>query len=124
LTKIGLGTKIDNLVQVAHNVQIGSHCVVAAGAGIAGSARLGDNCALGGGVGIRDNITLGNQVQCAAYSAVAGDLPDGVMVAGIPAGPAREKFRELQAVAKLPDMFKKVRELESRLEKLESPKDH
>ncbi|MGA2265504.1 MAG: UDP-3-O-(3-hydroxymyristoyl)glucosamine N-acyltransferase [Phycisphaerae bacterium] len=124
VTRIGAGTKIDNLVQIAHNVQIGRHCILAALVGVAGSARLGDGVILMGHVGIRDNITLGDGVTCAAFSAVAGDVEAGQTVAGIPARDAREVMRIVQAWPKLPDLLKRVRELESRIGGLESSKDH
>ncbi|MFA6132689.1 MAG: UDP-3-O-(3-hydroxymyristoyl)glucosamine N-acyltransferase [Phycisphaerae bacterium] len=123
-TRIGAGTKIDNLVQIAHNVQTGQACIVAALAGVAGSARLGNGVVVMGHVGIRDNISLGDGVQCAACSAVAGDVPAGQIIAGAPARPAGEAMRIMQAWGKLPELLKRVRELESRLNTLESPKDH
>jgi UDP-3-O-[3-hydroxymyristoyl] glucosamine N-acyltransferase len=79
---------------------------------------------IGGNAGIRDNVRLGDGVRCAAFAAVASDVPDGQVVAGIPAGPAREKLREMQAAAKLPELLKRVRELEARLNAIESAKDH
>jgi len=123
-TRVGAGTKIDNLVQVAHNVQIGRGCLLVGQCGIAGSARLGNHVVVGGNAGIRDNISLGNGVQCSAFAAVASDVPDGEIVAGIPAGPAREKYRVVQATEKLPELLKRVRNLETRLGALESSKDH
>ncbi|MCJ7544132.1 MAG: UDP-3-O-(3-hydroxymyristoyl)glucosamine N-acyltransferase [Phycisphaerae bacterium] len=123
-TRIGEGTKIDNLVQIAHNVQIGRHCIVAAQVGVAGSARLGNGVVLMGHVGVRDNITVGDGVTCAAYAAIAGDVESKQTIAGIPARDAREALRIIQAWPKLPDLLKRVRELESRMGGLESPKDH
>ncbi len=123
-TRIGAGTKIDNLVQIAHNVQIGRHCIIAAQVGIAGSARLGDGVVLMGHVGVRDNVTIGDGVTSAAYAAIAGDIEPGQTVAGIPARDAREALRIVQAWPKLPDVLKRLRELESRVNALESPKDH
>ena len=123
-TRIGAGTKIDNLVQIAHNVQIGRCCILAAHVGVAGSTRLGDGVVLGGHVGVRDNITIGDGVTSAAYAAIAGDVPSGQTVLGIPARDAREALRIIQAWPKLPDLLKRVRELESRIGALESPKDH
>lgn len=121
-TRIGAGTKIDNLVQVAHNVQIGRGCILASMVGVAGSAQLGDYCIVMGNAGIRDNIKLGNGVKCSAFAAVAADVPDGGVVAGIPAAPAREMFRIVQATAKLPETLKRIRDLEARLATLESSK--
>jgi UDP-3-O-[3-hydroxymyristoyl] glucosamine N-acyltransferase len=123
-TRVGAGTKIDNLVQIAHNVQIGRGCLLVGQVGLAGSARLGDYVVVGGNAGVRDNVTLGNGVQCAAYSAVAADVPAGERVAGIPAGPAREQMRILNAQAKLPELIKRLRKLEARIETLESSEDH
>ncbi|MCY2928995.1 MAG: UDP-3-O-(3-hydroxymyristoyl)glucosamine N-acyltransferase [Planctomycetota bacterium] len=123
-TRVGAGTKVDNLVQIAHNVQIGRGCLLCGQVGIAGSAELGDYVVAGGHVGIRDGVHLGNQVQCAAFAAVASDVPDGQFVLGIPAAPAKEMYRVLQAQMKLPDLLKRVRELEARLNAIDPPKDH
>jgi UDP-3-O-[3-hydroxymyristoyl] glucosamine N-acyltransferase len=123
-TVIGAGTKIDNIVQVAHNVQVGKGCILCAHVGIAGSAKLGDYVVLGGHVGVRDNITIGNQVQCAAYAAIASDVPDGEIIAGVPAHNAKQAFRELRAVPRLPELIKKVRAIEARLDSLVETKDN
>ncbi|MFB3892525.1 MAG: UDP-3-O-(3-hydroxymyristoyl)glucosamine N-acyltransferase [Phycisphaerae bacterium] len=123
-TRIGAGTKIDNLVQVAHNVQIGQGCILAGQCGVAGSARLGNYVLIGGNAGIRDNVSLGDGVQCSAFAAVAQDVEAGQAVAGVPASPAREQYRMVQALTRLPDLLKRVKELESRLKEIESPKDH
>jgi UDP-3-O-[3-hydroxymyristoyl] glucosamine N-acyltransferase len=123
-TRIGAGTKIDNLVQVAHNVQIGRGCILVGQCGIAGSAQLGNYVVIGGNAGIRDNISLGDGVQCSAFAAVAQDVAAGQVVVGVPARPAREALRIVMAEEKLPDLLKRVKELESRLAALESPKDH
>ncbi len=123
-TRIGAGTKIDNLVQVAHNVQIGRGCILAGLSGVAGSTRLGRGVVIGGHAGIRDNVSLGDGAQVAACSAVAGDVPDGQTVAGVPAAPAREQLRTLKALPKVPELLRRVRELEARLRALESPENH
>ena len=91
---------------------------------MAGSAKLGNYVVIGGNAGIRDNVSLGDGVQCSAFAAVAQDVEAGTMVAGIPAGPAREQYRMVQSLTKLPDLLKRVKELESRLEALGSPKNH
>jgi len=123
-TRIAAGAKIDNLVQIAHNVQIGKGCLLAAQCGVAGSAKLGEYVVFGGNVGIRDNISIGSGVTCAAYTAVANDVPDGQTLFGIPAIPAREKFRQISLTARLPELFKRIGELEEKLKALESPEDH
>jgi len=122
-TVIGAGSKIDNLVQVAHNVRIGKGCILAGLCGIAGSASLGDYVVLGGHVGIRDNISLGGGVTCGAYTAVAEDVPDGVTMFGIPAVPAWQKLKEILLTRKLPDLVKRIGELEKKLKNLELSKD-
>jgi UDP-3-O-[3-hydroxymyristoyl] glucosamine N-acyltransferase len=123
-TRIGAGTKIDNLVQIAHNVETGRGCLLAGQVGIAGSARLGDTVVLGGHAGVRDNIRLGDGVQAAAFSAVAGDIEAGQVVGGVPARPVREQMRAVHAAAKTPEMAKKLRDLQARIERLESAADH
>jgi UDP-3-O-[3-hydroxymyristoyl] glucosamine N-acyltransferase len=100
-TMIGEGTKIDNLVQIAHNVSIGRHCVVAAHTGISGSCTLGDYVVLGGSVGLADHIHVGDGAQLAARSGVMNNVPAGEKWAGAPAKPIREFFREVSALRKL-----------------------
>lgn len=123
-TTIGTGTKIDDLVMIAHNVQLGRGCLLAGQCGIAGSAKLGDYVVLGGHAGVRDNITLGNGVQGSAFAGVVWDIDDGEIVAGAPAIPVRERLRIIQAERKLPELLKRVKQLESRLSKLESTEDN
>ena len=122
-TTIGEGTKIDNLVQVAHNVHIGAHCLICALTGIAGSAKLGNNVVLGGQVGVRDNIVLGDGVIVAACASVARDIPAGTHVAGAPAIEGRRFRRQNAALHKLPDLIVQLRELNRRVQELEST-DH
>ncbi|WP_295812804.1 UDP-3-O-(3-hydroxymyristoyl)glucosamine N-acyltransferase [uncultured Nitratireductor sp.] len=106
-TVIGQGTKIDNLVQVAHNVRIGRGCVIAGNCGLSGSVTLGDFVMLGGRVGIADHIHIGTGAQLAASSGVMNDVPAGERWAGSPAQPMREAFRELAALRGLVDGKKK-----------------
>jgi UDP-3-O-[3-hydroxymyristoyl] glucosamine N-acyltransferase len=94
-TVIGEGTKIDNLVQVGHNVTIGRNCVIAGHAGIAGSVLIGDGVQIGGQAGIADHITIGGRAQIAAQSGVMYDVPAGVMVGLTPARPLREAVQLL-----------------------------
>ncbi|SCY83427.1 UDP-3-O-(3-hydroxymyristoyl)glucosamine N-acyltransferase [Microvirga guangxiensis] len=100
-TVIGEGTKIDNLVQIAHNVVIGRHCVIVAQVGIAGSSTLEDYVALGGKVAVKGHVRIGMGAQIAATSAVNGDVPPGARWGGVPARPMREWFREITALKKL-----------------------
>jgi UDP-3-O-[3-hydroxymyristoyl] glucosamine N-acyltransferase len=100
-TIIGEGTKIDNMVQVAHNVTIGRHCVVVAQVALAGSSKLEDYVVIGGQSGVIGHATVGMGAQIAATSAVARDVPRGQRWAGTPAKPIRELFREMAAVARL-----------------------
>ena len=100
-TVIGQGTKIDNLVQIAHNVSIGCHCVIAANVGISGSSVLEDFVVLAGGVGVSDNIRIGMGAQIAGSSAVADDVPAGGRWVGTPARPVRRWIKELMALSAL-----------------------
>jgi len=100
-TVIGEGTKIDNLVQIAHNVVIGRHCIIVSQTGISGSTTLGDFVMLGGQVGVVGHITIGTGAQIAASSNVKGDVPPGVRWGGSPAKPVREWFREVETLRKL-----------------------
>ena len=123
-TRIGVGTKIDSHVLVAHNVKIGRGCFICAHSGLAGSCKLGDYVVLGGNTGIRDNITLGDRVQCSAFAAVAADIPDGQIVSGVPAKPIRQAYRIYQTLPKLPELLKRVQRLEKRLNKLDPSEDN
>lgn len=94
-TIIGYGTKIDNLVQIGHNVAIGSFCLIAAHTGIAGSVSIGNRTAIGGGVGIKDHVNIGSNVQIVAASGVMNDIKDGQKWGGVPARPVKQWFREV-----------------------------
>lgn len=100
-TVIGEGTKIDNLVQIAHNVQIGRFCLIAGNVGLSGSVKLGDGVQLGGGVGIADHLTIGAGAQLAAGSGLMHDIPAGERWAGYPAMPFTEKMREVAVLRRL-----------------------
>lgn len=100
-TVIGEGSKIDNLVQIAHNVVIGRHCIVVSQTGISGSTTLGDFVMLGGQVGVVGHVTIGTGAQIAASSNVKGDVPPGVRWGGSPAKPVREWFREVATLKRI-----------------------
>ena len=110
-TLIGDGTKIDNLVQIGHNVKIGRLCLIMAQAGIAGSTRIGDGCVLGGQAGISGHISIGDGARIAAQAGVFGDVPAGESWSGYPARPHRESLRASGALFKLPDILKKIEKL-------------
>jgi UDP-3-O-[3-hydroxymyristoyl] glucosamine N-acyltransferase len=100
-TVIGEGTKIDNLVQIAHNVEIGRHCVLAAHTGISGSCTIGDYVMMGGRVGLADNLTVGSGAMIGAAAGVMTDIPAGEKWVGTPAMPMKEFFKGVAAVRKL-----------------------
>lgn len=100
-TQIGKGCRIDNLVQIAHNVILGDHCVLVAQVGIAGSTQLGKFVIAAGQVGIAGHLKIGNQVKIAAKSGLMRDVEDGQTVAGIPAVPVREHFRQVSYLSKV-----------------------
>jgi UDP-3-O-[3-hydroxymyristoyl] glucosamine N-acyltransferase len=100
-TVIGEGTKIDNLVQVGHNVTIGRHCVIVSQVGISGTVSIGDFVMLGGKVGIADHLTIGSGARVAAAAALMSDVPPGATYMGYPAEPAREWLRGLAAMRRL-----------------------
>jgi UDP-3-O-[3-hydroxymyristoyl] glucosamine N-acyltransferase len=117
-TVIGQGTKIDNLVHVAHNVVIGRHCLIMGEAGFAGSTRLGDYCVVASQSGIAGHLKIGNQVTIGAKSGVMRDIPDGQTVLGIPAAPDKQAKRQMIAVQQLPELIRRVRELENQVAQL------
>lgn len=117
-TRIGRGTKIDNLVQIAHNVVIGPHCLIVGQVGLAGSARLGTGVVLGGQVAVRDHITIGDGVMAAARSAIANDIEPGTVVSGVPALPHRQNLREQAAIRRLPALVTQMRKLQEEIERL------
>lgn len=100
-TMIGEGSRIDNLVQIAHNVSIGRHCIIAGQAGISGSVKIGDYVMLGGQAGIAGHLTIGDGAKIAATSGVMHDVPAGEQWVGAPAKPVREFFREVATLKRL-----------------------
>lgn len=119
-TLIKTGTKIDNLVQVAHNCTVGDHSILVAQVGLAGSCKLGHHVVLAGQVGLADHVTLGNQVTVTAKSGTFRDLEDRAVVSGWPAVPTGTWKRYMATLPKLPDMARKVKDLEARLSEIEN----
>ncbi len=114
-TVIGKGTKIDNLVQVAHNVEIGEHCLLVAQVGIAGSSKLGNYVVLAGQVGVSGHLKIGNQAVVAAQGGVIGNISDGEKLWGTPAIPIGEWKRQLASLRQLPELIKRFAKLEKKL---------
>jgi UDP-3-O-[3-hydroxymyristoyl] glucosamine N-acyltransferase len=108
-TKIGRGTKIDNLVQIAHNVKIGEHCVIAAQSGVAGSTRLGNFVTMGGQAGTVGHITVGDGAIIAARAGVIGNVAPKEVVSGYPARPHREALKIQALIHRLPELFDKFK---------------
>jgi len=119
-TVIGAGTKIDNLVHVAHNVMIGSNCLIMGQVGFAGSTQLGDYAVIASQSGIAGHLKLGRQSTVGAKSGVMRDVPDGGTVLGIPAAPDKQAKRQWVAVQQLPEMLRRLRELEKQVEQFKA----
>jgi UDP-3-O-[3-hydroxymyristoyl] glucosamine N-acyltransferase len=117
-TVVGRGTKIDNLVQIAHNVQIGALSIIVSQVGIAGSTKLGMGVVLGGQVGVVGHIEIADGAKIAAQSGILRDVDPGDVLMGSPARSHAEFMRIHAALAKLPEMVKRMRDLERQLEKL------
>jgi UDP-3-O-[3-hydroxymyristoyl] glucosamine N-acyltransferase len=117
-TVIRRGTKIDNLVQVGHNVEVGEHSILVAQVGISGSSRLGRGVVLAGQVGVADHVTVGDGVMVGAQSGIAADVPKGERYFGTPARRSTEMMRIVAAQARLPELLHRVRALERRLGEL------
>lgn len=117
-TMIGAGTKIDNLVHVAHNVVMGKHCLVLGQAGFAGSTQLGDYAVVASQAGIAGHLKLGRQSTVGAKAGVMRDVGDGETVLGAPAQPHKQMKRQWVAMQQLPEMTRRLRELERQIEEL------
>jgi len=117
-TVIGRGTKIDNLVQIAHNVEIGEGCLIVAQVGISGSTRLGHHVILGGQAGLAGHIEIGDRAAVTAQSGVGKDVPAGAVVSGEYAVDMKTHFRQLAALAKLPEALGEIRRMKKEIEDL------
>jgi UDP-3-O-[3-hydroxymyristoyl] glucosamine N-acyltransferase len=117
-TRVGAGTKIDNLVHLAHNVRIGALSLLAAMVGIAGSTRVGKGVWLGGQVGVRNQVEIGDGARVAVQAGVSKDVPAGETVSGYPARPHREALRRDASVARIPALTKRLARVEKEIERL------
>lgn len=114
-TKIHRGTKLDNMVQIAHNVEVGENTVMSAQVGIAGSTRVGNWCMFGGQVGISGHITIGDKVMLGAQSGVPGSIKDGQQLIGTPPMPQSAYFRSQVIFRKLPELYRDIEEIKKKL---------
>lgn len=123
-TIIGAGTKIDNLVQIAHNVVIGKCCLIIAQVGIAGSCKIGDGVVFGGQVGLVDNIEVGDGVMVGAGSAVMQSIPAGRKMFGTPATEIKNALKVMGLTKRLPKLFERLHQLGERVNNLEAAKNN
>ena len=117
-TLIRKGAKLDNLIQVAHNVEIGEYTIIAGQSGLAGSAVVGSGVLIGGQAGIAGHIKIGNGVKIAARAAVFKSFPDGATISGTPARSHQESLRKEANISRIPKLSKKIKDLEQEVEKL------
>jgi len=121
-TRIGRGTKVDNLVQIAHNVQIGEHCLLVAQVGISGSSRVGHHTVFAGQSGCSGHLNIGSGVVLSARAVAVKDVPDGVTISGFPARPHRDWLKTNANMLRLGGLRERVKDLERRLAELEESK--
>jgi UDP-3-O-[3-hydroxymyristoyl] glucosamine N-acyltransferase len=112
-TRIGRGTKIDNLVQIGHNVTVGEHSILCGQVGIAGSAKIGRGVTLAGQVGVGDRLVVGDRATVTGQGGVMADVEGGAVVSGMPAEPHADFLRREAAADRLPELFERVRALET-----------
>jgi UDP-3-O-[3-hydroxymyristoyl] glucosamine N-acyltransferase len=115
-TVVGRGTKIDNLVHIAHNVTVGEGCIIVAQVGVAGSVVIGDHAQLGGQAGVAGHLTIGPGARLAGQSGAIGDIPAGATYSGYPARPHRQALRASALTLRLPELFRRLVRLEERLD--------
>jgi len=118
-TSIGNGTKLDNLVMIAHNCRLGRHNMICSQVGVAGSTTTGDWVVMAGQVGVRDHVHIGDKAVLGARSGVSNDVPPGITVLGEPAIELRDRKLQLATMSKLPEMRKDIKQLNSRVDAIE-----
>jgi UDP-3-O-[3-hydroxymyristoyl] glucosamine N-acyltransferase len=118
-TTIGEGSKIDNLVQVAHNCRLGKHNLICGQVGIAGSTTTGDYVVMAGQVGVRDHVHIGRGAVLCSMAGVSNHVPEGEIMLGQPATPLRRQKLQMAAIAKLPEMRREFRQLQHQLAELQ-----
>jgi UDP-3-O-[3-hydroxymyristoyl] glucosamine N-acyltransferase len=119
-TLVGRGSKIDNLVQIAHNVRLGEHVIMVAQSGIAGSTRIGSGCIVAGQAAISDHLDIGAGARIGGQAGVTNDVAAGAAVTGTPARPVNRSLREQAALGRLPDLLKQVKRQQRLIEALEA----
>jgi UDP-3-O-[3-hydroxymyristoyl] glucosamine N-acyltransferase len=119
-TRIGRGSKLDDLVLIGHASHVGSNTMLCGQVGLAGSTKIGSDCILAGQVGTSGHLTVGDGAVITAQSGVPNDVPPRLLYSGYPAVPNREWLKNMAALNRLPDLQKRVRELEAEMEKLKS----
>ena len=122
-TIIRQGVKLDNLIQVAHNVEIGKNTVMAAQSGIAGSAKIGENCIFGGQAAVIGHLKIGDNVSIGGQSGVVSNIKDGKTILGSPAFDAKDNLRSFVIFPKLPDMYKQLSQLQKEMQSLKETLD-
>jgi UDP-3-O-[3-hydroxymyristoyl] glucosamine N-acyltransferase len=118
-TRVDRGTKLDNLVHVAHNVHIGEDCAVAALVGVSGSVSIGSRSLIAGQAGFADHVSVGSDSVVAARAGVIGDYPDQSFVSGFPARPHREEMRLQASLRQIPKLLQTIKELKRQVDALE-----
>ena len=119
-TIVHKGVKLDNLIQIAHNVEVGENTVMAAQVGISGSTKVGKNCIIGGQVGLGGHITVNDGVNIGAQAGIISNVPENAKIIGSPAIPVKDFFRSSVVFPKLPEIYRQINQLQKEIEKLKS----
>ncbi len=119
-TRVRRGTKIDNLVQIAHNVDLGEDCILVSQSGIAGSSKIGNHCTFGGQAAIAGHLTVGDNVMIGARGGATNDVESNQILSGLPLMPHKQWLRATMTLPKLPEMRKEMKQMQKRLEELET----